>query len=175
MNVQVSFEENLDNPTNDSAVPVSCKEMMLFNNDINMPTVHIYDTQQPIPLLKLLIDRGCLCERGGNLNWKQVQKVSYIASINPSGGARADLDPLFVSLFNVVHVIQLSDDSLHHIFNTILSNHVPNFSDDIQHVYKNFTYATIALYTDIMANIPATPSKFHCLFNIRDLSIVFEG
>ena len=42
MDVQVSFEENLANPTNDSAVPVIGKEMMLFIDYIDMPTVDIY-------------------------------------------------------------------------------------------------------------------------------------
>ena len=41
MNVQVSFEENIDNPTNETVVPVVGEEMMLFIDDINMPTVDI--------------------------------------------------------------------------------------------------------------------------------------
>ena len=44
MNVQVSFEENLDNPTKDSTVPVIGKEMILFIDYINMQTVEIYGT-----------------------------------------------------------------------------------------------------------------------------------
>ena len=94
--------------------------------------------------------------------------------MDPPEGAISALDPRFISLFNVIHVTQLSDDSLPHIFNTIFSNHVRNFSNDIQQVHKNFTYATIALYTDIVTKLPTTPPKFHYLFNIRDLSRVFE-
>jgi dynein heavy chain len=93
----------------------------------------------------------------------------------PPGGARAALDRRFTSLFNIFHVVSPSDESLHHIFNTILGNHTKNFSDDIQHVFRTVTDATISFYTDIVAKMPPTPSKFHYLFNLRDLSCIFEG
>ena len=94
--------------------------------------------------------------------------------MDPPEGTRAALDSCFVTLFNAIHVTQQSDDSLHHIFSTISSNHVCDFNDDIQHVYKSFTDGTIALYTYIVAKLPTTPPKFHYLFNIRDLSRVIE-
>ena len=93
--------------------------------------------------------------------------------MDPPEGIKAALDPHFVTLFNAIHVTQLSDDSLPHIFNTIFSNHVRNFSNDIQQVHKNFTYATIALFTDIVTKFPATPSKFHHLSDMLVLSRVF--
>ncbi|OHS98802.1 Dynein heavy chain family protein [Tritrichomonas foetus] len=175
MDVQLSLEENFDNPTKDTAVPQGGKEMVVFIDDINMPTVDTYGTQQPIALLKLLIDRGGMYDRGGDLIWKQVQKVFYMTAMAPPGGARAVLDPRFVSLFNIFHVVSPSDESLHHIFNTILGNHTKNFSDEIQHIYKTVTDATITFYDDVVAKLPPTPSKFHYLFNLRDLSRVFEG
>ena len=42
LDVQVSIEENIDNPTNETAVPVVGEEMMLFIDYINMPAVDIY-------------------------------------------------------------------------------------------------------------------------------------
>ena len=175
MDVQMSLEENFDYPTKDTAVPQGGKDMILFIDDVNMPTVDIYGTQQPIALLKLLIDRGGMYERGGDLIWKHVTKVGYIAAMAPPGGARAALDPRFVSLFNVLHVVSPSDESLHHIFNTIIEHHTKNFAEEIQHAGKTITDATITFYEDIVAKLPPTPSKFHYLFNLRDLSRVFEG
>jgi len=175
MDVQNSLEENFDHPTKDTAVPQGGKQMVLFIDDVNMPTVDKYGTQQPIALLKLLIDRGGMYDRGGDLIWKHVQKVLYVAAMAPPGGARAALDKRFTSLFCVFHVISPSNESLHHIFNTILSHHVRNFSDEIQHVYRTITSSTITFYNDVVAKMPPTPSKFHYLFNLRDLSRIFEG
>ena len=95
--------------------------------------------------------------------------------MDPPGGAISALDPRFITLFNVIHVTQPSDDSLPHIFNTISSNHVPNFSNDIQQVHKNFTDVIIAQYTDILTKLPTTPPTFHYLSDMLVLSRVFEG
>ncbi|KAH0806962.1 dynein heavy chain 10, axonemal-like [Histomonas meleagridis] len=175
MDVQTSIEESLDNPTKDTSVPQGGKNMILFIDDINMPTVDKYGTQQPIALLKLLIERNGMYDRKGDLTWKQVQKISYISAMAPPGGSRALLDPRFVSLFNVFHIVPPSDESLHHIFNTILKNHIKNFSDEIQQIYPKITDSTLIFFNDIVTKLPPTPSKFHYLFNLRDLSRVFEG
>lgn len=175
LDVQNSLEENLDCPTKDTAIPQGGKEMILFIDDVNMPTVDIYGTQQPIALLKLLIDKGGMYERGGDLIWKSVHKVQYISAMAPPGGARAMLDPRFTSLFNVIHVVSPSDESLHHIFNTILGNHTKNFADEIKNAHKTITDTTIKFFEDVVAKLPPTPSKFHYIFNLRDLSRVFEG
>ena len=44
LDVQVLFEENIDNTTKDSSVPVVGKDMMLSNDYINIPTVDIRGT-----------------------------------------------------------------------------------------------------------------------------------
>lgn len=49
---------------------------MVFIDDMNMPLVDIYGTQQPIALLKLLFQCGGLYNRGENLNWKQIKDIS---------------------------------------------------------------------------------------------------
>jgi dynein heavy chain len=42
---------------------------------MNMPQVDTYGTQQPIALLKLLIERGGLYDRGKELNWKAIKDI----------------------------------------------------------------------------------------------------
>ena len=37
------------------------------------------------------------------------------------------------------------------------------------------TDATLELFAHIVERLPATPSRFHYLFNLRDLSRVYEG
>jgi hypothetical protein len=45
----------------------------------------------------------------------------------------------------------------------------------IQHEYKTITDMTIKFYAEIVVKMPPTPAKIHYLFNLRDISKVFEG
>ena len=47
--------------------------------------VDTYGTQQPIALMKLLIERGGLYDRGKDLNWKTLRNVQFVASMAPPG------------------------------------------------------------------------------------------
>jgi len=48
---------------------------------MNMPQVDTYGTQQPIALLKLLLEKGGMYDRGKDLNWKMFKDVQFIAAM----------------------------------------------------------------------------------------------
>jgi P-loop containing dynein motor region len=50
--------------------------LVAFIDDLNMPQVDEYGTQQPIAILKLLFDKGGMYDRGKDLNWKQFKDIS---------------------------------------------------------------------------------------------------
>jgi dynein heavy chain len=54
-------------------------------------------------------------------------------------------------------------------------NHFAPFHDSIAQLALKLTDATMSLYATIVQQLPPTPSKFHYIFNLRDLSRVFEG
>lgn len=49
---------------------------------MNMPVVDTYGTQQPIALLKLLVERGGFYDRGKDLNWKTIKDTSTIVGLD---------------------------------------------------------------------------------------------
>lgn len=49
------------------------------------------------------------------------------------------------------------------------------FEDAIQKVCDKVTLCTLELYSNIIKDLPPTPSKFHYIFNLRDLSRVYNG
>jgi dynein heavy chain len=95
--------------------------------------------------------------------------------MGPPGGGRNSVDPRFMSLFNVIHVTTPTHESLSRIFSTILQSHLAPFHDGIKEVGSTMTEATLKLYDFVIKSLPPTPSKFHYVFNMRDLSRIFEG
>jgi len=57
----------------------------------------------------------------------------------------------------------------------MIMSHAQAFDGSIQGVCENITSATMSLYNEIVVALPPTPSKFHYIFNLRDLSRVYEG
>ncbi|XP_022239390.1 dynein heavy chain 10, axonemal-like [Limulus polyphemus] len=92
-----------------------------------------------------------------------------------AGGGRNEIDPRFLSLCCVFNMTFPSDDTVYHIYSSILEGHFQMFSADIRSLIPNITKSLLALYKVIIQSLPPTPSKFHYIFNLRDLSRVCGG
>lgn len=64
LDVQRNLEANVEKRTKDTYGPPPGKRLIVFIDDMNMPQVDQYGTQQPIALLKLLLERGGCYDRG---------------------------------------------------------------------------------------------------------------
>jgi len=182
LDVQTIIESNVDKRTGSIYGPPGNKQMVVFIDDLNMPRVDQYGTQQPIALLKFLVERGHMYDRGHNddskgerLARKTFRDLLYASVMAPPGGGRSAVDPRFIALFNVFAITFPADDSLHLIYSSMLMAHVNQFSSGVQDVCRKLTPLTIRLYKELVEKLPPTPSKFHYVFNLRDLSRVYEG
>jgi len=175
MDVQKTIEDNIEKRMKGVFGPVAGKELSLFIDDLNMPKVDLYGTQQPIALLKVLVDRGGLYDRAKDLTWFKVQGLQYMSAMGPPGGGRNPVDPRFITLFNTFCVAFPLDDALLKIYSSMLMAHVEPFDDAVKGVAEKMTSCMMGMYTNIVQALPPTPSKFHYIFNLRDLSRVYEG
>ena len=105
-----------------------------------------YGTQQPIALLKLLLERGGCYDRGKDLNWKGMKDMGWMAAMGKPGGGRNDVDPRFISLFSVFNMTFPEESALFKIYNSILEGHTQPFSPDIQGAVADITHMTMELY-----------------------------
>lgn len=74
--VQKTLRESLD-PQGKQLGPPGNKQMIAFIDDLNMPKVDLYGTQQPIAFLKYLIERNEWYERTGELELRKI-KISFV-------------------------------------------------------------------------------------------------
>lgn len=91
------------------------------------------------------------------------------------GGGRNEVDPRFISLFSVFNITFPSETSLRRIYSSILSGHLQSFPKPIQDLVELITTSTLEFYHNVIRELPPTPSKFHYIFNLRDLSRVYQG
>jgi len=72
--------------------------------------------------------------------------LDLYAAMGKPGGGRNEVDPRFISMFSVYCMIFPSDDTIDHIFNSILMGHTQNFNDDIKSVVPTILNMTLRLY-----------------------------
>lgn len=140
-----------------------------------MPTIDKYGTQQPIALLKFLIEKGYIYERGGTLDQKVIKDLQFVSAILPPGGGTNAVDPRLLSLYSCFVLLFPTQENLDRIYSSILKQHVSGFEEEINALVSKITKGTLKLYQQIVENLPRTPMKFHYIFNLRDLSRVYEG
>jgi len=81
MDVQRNLEANVEKRTKDTYGPPMGKRLLVFMDDMNMPQVDEYGTQQPIALLKLLLEKGGMYDRGKELNLKNYRDIGFVAAM----------------------------------------------------------------------------------------------
>ena len=85
------------------------------------------------------------------------------------------MDPRYISLFNVFEIEFPSQDSLERIYENILSKQLATIDAELLPWSKKFTGMTLELYSTIVEKLPPTPKRFHYVFNLRDLSRIYQG
>ncbi|KAL4712607.1 hypothetical protein ACJJTC_007202 [Scirpophaga incertulas] len=175
MDVQRNLESVVEKRTKDTFGPPVGKRMLVFIDDMNMPIVDTYGTQQPIALLKLLFERKGFYDRGKDLNWKNLKDIGFLAAMGKAGGGRNDVDPRFLSMFSVYNLQFPSETTLRHIYLSILQGHFSIFPDEVKDIVEKIIQMTLDLYKIIIVELPPTPAKFHYIFNLRDLSRIAAG
>ena len=174
--VQVAIEDVLEKRTKDTFGPPTGKKLIVYVDDLNMPKVDTYGTQQPVALLKLLVDRGYLYDRGRDLSIKYMKDMQFVAAMVPG---RNDVDPRFVRLFNVFCIAFPPESSIKQIYASILQTFFDTgaFDASVQGASfsESLTSCMFDVFNAIVQALPPTPAKFHYIFNLRDLSRITEG
>lgn len=175
LDVQTNIQANVDKRSGKIYGPPAGKKLIVFIDDLNMPKVDLYGTQQPIALLHFVMSRGSIYDRGKELDLRILKDLEFIGAMGPPGGGRNQVDPRFTALFNVYNLTPPTREVLKQIYGSIVSTYLRNFSEDIKEKSARMTEALLQLFEFVLEKLPPTPSKFHYIFNLRDLGRVCEG
>ena len=124
--------------------------------------------------MRLLIDKDLVYDRP-NFYKKKIEEFRIICAAAPPGGGRAALTPRFMRHFHILNIHNASEEIMTSIFETIIETFLSTnlFSDSVKKCGNLAVAATIDMFTQFNKHMLPIPSKFHYLFNLRDVSKVF--
>ncbi|XP_008847899.1 dynein heavy chain 17, axonemal [Nannospalax galili] len=173
--LQGVLEKPLEKKSGRNYGPPGTKKLIYFIDDMNMPEVDKYGTVAPHTLIRQHMDHGHWYDRQ-KLTLRDVHNCQYVACMNPTSGSFT-IDPRLQRHFCVFAVSFPGQDALTTIYNTILAQHLSYRSAPlvIQRMSNHLVAAALALHQKITATFLPTAIKFHYVFNLRDLSNIFQG
>lgn len=117
--------------------------------------------------------------------------------MGPPGGGRNFISSRLMSRFNIINMTFPEESQINRIFLTMLQQHLADFDAEVKIIGKIFdkfiwrwkvfntdsfsisaevvTTMSVDLYNEIVQKMLPTPAKMHYLFNLRDISKIFQG
>ena len=179
------FQEAMDGEVEKKQGKIYCpsgnKLMTLFIDDMSMPLVNEWNDQITLEILRQLIENEgyyfLAKEHIGD--FKQIVQLQYLGAMNHPGGGRNDIPNRIKRHFFIFNMTSPSVRSIENIYGRILgmlfSHKKAKFSPEVMNMKDLLTEATINLWDSVRKKLLPTPKKFHYVFNIRELSRVFQG
>ncbi|KAI9004259.1 dynein heavy chain and region D6 of dynein motor-domain-containing protein [Gaertneriomyces semiglobifer] len=172
--LQAIIESKLEKRTKNTYVPIGGKHLIAFIDDFNMPAKDMFGSQPPLEFIRQWMDYG-FCYDRQKQSPKHINDVLLIAAMGPPGGGRNALSARVQSRFNILNMTFPTESAIRRIFGTIINQKLQDFEEEIKPLGDIMTQATIEMYHAISSQLLPTPAKIHYLFNLRDISRVFQG
>lgn len=172
--LQGILEKPLEKKAGRNYGPPGTKRLIYFIDDMNMPEVDKYFTVQPHTLIRQHLDYHHWYDRN-KLTLKEIHKTQYVSCMNPTAGSFT-INPRLQRHFSVFALSFPGTDALLTIYNTILSQHLASngFSSQVQKVCTQVVQSSVMLHNKVSTTFLPTAIKFHYVFNLRDLSNIFQ-
>lgn len=173
-NLQEAIEGRTEKRTKEVYAPTGGKTMITFMDDFNMPAKDEYGSQHALELIRQWIDYEFWYDRMSQSRI-YIKQMLLLAAMGPPSGGRQVISERTQSRFNIINMTFPTEATISHIFGTMIDQSLKMFSEDIKKLGKLITASSIDLYNLVIAKMLPTPTKIHYLFNLRDISKVFQG
>lgn len=172
---QEIIEGNFERRAKNKYKPKNAKaKVVCYIDDLNMPRRDDFGSQPPLELVRQWIDYECWYDRA-KIVLNHIQNLQVIAAMGPPGGGRQPISNRLLSCFHTLTYTIPSEGNMLRIYNTIATLKFAGFVEDIKQQCDKMAQATINIFNTIQQKFLPTPSKSHYVFNMRDVSKVFQG
>jgi dynein heavy chain len=149
--------------------------MVVFIDDISMPEVNTWGDQITLEIVRQLIEYSGFYNLAKPGEWKSVVDISMLACMLTPGGGKNDIPNRAKRHFHVINVTLPSAASINQIFGSMVRAVFAHANLDVSAAAEDHLVGmTAEVWQRVKAKMLPTPAKFHYIFNLRDLSRVFQ-
>ena len=144
-----------------------------------MPEVNAWGDQPTLEMVRLIVEYGgfCFLDKDKRGDFKVCEDLQFMAAMQHPGGGKNDIPNRLKRNFFIFNMVLPSITSINDIYGQMLTGRFPadKVPEETLKVVNNLTTATIQLWRTMKDKMLPTPAKFHYIFNLRELSRVFQG
>lgn len=172
-------ESSIDKRSGKIFGPPANKKLICFLDDVSMPEINEWGDQPTLEIIRQIIELCYLwnLEKSKAGEQQFIEDLIYILAMNHPGGGKNDIPHRMKRHCANWNTPMPSMSSIHQIFGAILRLRFNDkeFKKDVLDVSNALVEMTMDVYGKAKAKLLPTPAKFHYIFNLRDVSRVFQG
>ena len=175
---QTTIEGSVEKRQGRTYGPPGGKSMCVFIDDLSMPAVNEWGDQVTNEIVRQLLEQGGMYSLEKPIgDMKHITETRYIAAMNHPGGGKNDIPNRLKRQFALFNVPLPSVAAINNIFGALVAGRfcAEDFSQEVVELAQKLVPMTLDLWNKVQGKMLPTPAKFHYLFNMRELSKVFQG
>lgn len=172
--LQALLDGSIDKRSGKVYGPKAGKKLIYYVDDLNLPYLEQFGTQNALSLLRQVMDHRQCYDRDALDICKELVDVQFVSSMNPTSGSFT-IDERLQRHFATFACVMPGVSDLRKIYQSVLEGHFATFSPDVAGVATSIVNASIALHEAMCLKFLPSATRFVYNWNMRELSNLMQN